>query len=53
MVMDECPKKTNDYELIKKSMDLSMYWAERSKKNLDQTHIKPFLELFKVDYLMI
>ncbi len=32
MVMDECPKKTNDYELIKKSMDLSTYWAERSKK---------------------
>ena len=32
MVMDECPKKTNDYELINKSMDLSMYWAERSKK---------------------
>ena len=32
MVMDECPKKTNDYNLIKKSMDLSMFWAERSKK---------------------
>ncbi len=32
MVMDECPKKSNDYELIKKSMELSMYWAERSKK---------------------
>ncbi len=32
MVMDECPKKTNDYELIKKSLDLSMFWAERSKK---------------------
>ena len=32
MVMDECPKKTNNYDLIKKSMDLSMYWAERSKK---------------------
>ena len=32
MVMDECPKKTDDYELIKKSMELSMYWAERSKK---------------------
>ena len=32
MVMDECPKKSNDYELIKKSMDLSMFWAERSKK---------------------
>ncbi len=31
MIMDECPKKTNDYNLIKKSMDLSLYWAERSK----------------------
>ena len=32
MIMDECPKKTVDYELIKKSMNLSLYWAERSKK---------------------
>ena len=32
MIMDECPKKTNDYEQIKKSMDLSLYWAKRSKK---------------------
>ena len=32
MAMDECPKKTNDYKLIEKSMELSMYWAERSKK---------------------
>ena len=32
MVMDECPKKTNDYEKIKKSMELSLNWAERSKK---------------------
>ena len=32
MVMDECPKKTDDYDAIKRSMDLSMYWAERSKK---------------------
>ncbi len=31
MIMDECPKKTNDYNLIKKSMELSLYWAERSK----------------------
>tara|TARA_B100001057_G_scaffold460206_1_gene511066 strand:- start:65 stop:736 length:672 start_codon:yes stop_codon:yes gene_type:complete len=30
--MDECPKKTNDYEIISKSMHLSLYWAERSKK---------------------
>ena len=32
MIMDECPKKTIDYDLIKKSMDLSLYWAEWSKK---------------------
>jgi len=32
MVMDECPKKTNDYRIIEKSLDLSMYWAIRSKK---------------------
>ena len=31
MVMDECPKKTDDFQLIKKSMELSIYWAERSK----------------------
>ena len=31
MVMDECPKKTTDYAKIKKSMDLSMEWAQRSK----------------------
>ncbi|MDC3121222.1 tRNA guanosine(34) transglycosylase Tgt [Candidatus Pelagibacter sp.] len=33
MIMDECPRKTNNYEFIKKSMDLSLYWAERSKKS--------------------
>ena len=32
MVMDECPKKTNDYNLIEKSAELSIYWALRSKK---------------------
>ena len=32
MIMDECPKKTTDYNIIKKSMDLSLYWAQRSKK---------------------
>ena len=32
MAMDECPKKSNDFKKIKKSMDLSMYWADRSKK---------------------
>ena len=32
MIMDECPKKSDNYKLIEKSMDLSLYWAERSKK---------------------
>tara|TARA_Y100001970_G_C14120533_1_gene796021 strand:- start:89 stop:1201 length:1113 start_codon:yes stop_codon:yes gene_type:complete len=32
MVMDECPKKSYDYNIIKKSMNLSLYWAKRSKK---------------------
>ena len=32
MIMDECPRKSNNYDLIKKSMDLSIYWAKRSKK---------------------
>ena len=32
MIMDECPKKTDDYQAIKKSMELSIHWAERSKK---------------------
>ena len=31
MVLDECPKKTLDYNLISKSVDLSTYWAKRSK----------------------
>ena len=31
MIMDECPKKTDDYNVIQKAMDLSLHWAERSK----------------------
>ncbi len=33
MVMDECPKKTNDYKKIKNSMELSVEWALRSKNS--------------------
>ena len=32
MVMDECPKKTTSFKVIEKSMNLSTYWASRSKK---------------------
>jgi len=31
MIMDECPKKSDDYNSIKDSMNLSLYWAKRSK----------------------
>tara|TARA_Y100001970_G_scaffold245058_1_gene311788 strand:+ start:3876 stop:4988 length:1113 start_codon:yes stop_codon:yes gene_type:complete len=31
MVMDECPKKNLDHQIIEKSMELSNYWAKRSK----------------------
>ncbi len=31
MVLDECPKNTNDKKLIEKSLQLSTYWARRSK----------------------
>ena len=45
MIMDECPKKSEDYNLIKKSMDLSLYWAERSKKAFGRILTKLYLEL--------
>ena len=45
MIMDECPKKSNDYNLIKDSMDLSLYWAKRSK---DAFGINPHKALFGI-----
>ncbi len=45
MIMDECPKKTNDHDLIKDSMKLSLYWAERSKK---QFGLNPHKALFGI-----
>ena len=40
MVMDECPKKSSDYDKIKKSMELSLYWAKRSKKTFGRNKKK-------------
>jgi len=34
--MDECPKKTTDQIVIASSLELSTYWAERSKKAFGQ-----------------
>ena len=45
MIMDECPKNTNDYDLIKDSMKLSLYWAERSKKEFG---LNPHKALFGI-----
>ena len=45
MVMDECPKKTTDYNKIKKSMELSMEWAKRSK---DEFGFNPHKGLFGI-----
>ncbi len=45
MVMDECPKNSNDYNKIKNSMDLSMYWAKRSK---DEFGLNPHKGLFGI-----
>ena len=45
MIMDECPKKTDDYDLIDRSMNLSLYWAERSKKTFG---INPQKALFGI-----
>ena len=32
MVLDECPKLTNDKKIISKAIDVSTDWALRSKK---------------------
>ena len=45
MIMDECPKKTTDYNIIKKSMELSLYWAQRSKIAFG---INPYKALFGI-----
>ena len=45
MIMDECPKKTNNYDVIQKSMSLSVYWATRSKKAFG---INPHKALFGI-----
>ena len=45
MIMDECPKKTNNFDLIKDSMELSLYWAKRSKKEFG---LNPHKALFGI-----
>ena len=40
MVMDEYPKKSYDYHKIEESMNLSIYWAQRSKKTFGKNYKK-------------
>ena len=40
MVMDEYPKKSYDYHKIEESMNLSIYWAQRSKKAFGKNYKK-------------
>ena len=48
MVLDECPKKTLDYDTISKAVDLSTYcWPKDQKKHLVLIKKKLYLELFK------
>ena len=44
-------KKSENYDLIKKSMESHLYWAKRSKKAFGHNPHKAFLELFKVVFL--
>ena len=43
MIFDECPEYTNDKSRVKKSVDLSIEWAKKSKKELRLILKKCFL----------
>tara|TARA_B100000575_G_scaffold100287_1_gene80016 strand:+ start:4088 stop:5200 length:1113 start_codon:yes stop_codon:yes gene_type:complete len=45
MIMDECPKKSENFNMIKDSMKLSLYWAKRSKEAFGK---KPHKGLFGI-----
>ena len=40
MVLDECPKLTNDKKIIAKAIDISTDWAKRSKKEFNNADKK-------------
>ena len=40
MVLDECPKLTNDKKIISNAIDVSTYWAKRSKIEFDNAKNK-------------
>ena len=50
MVLDECPKLTNDKKSISKSLNLSINWAKRSKDAFGSNKKKLYSVLFKEEY---
>ncbi len=40
MVLDECPKLTNDKKILSNAIDVSTYWAKRSKIEFGSTKTK-------------
>ncbi len=40
MVLDECPKLTNDKKILSKAIDVSTHWADRSKIEFGQDRSK-------------
>ena len=44
MVLDECPRLTNEKKIISNAIDVSTEWALRSKKEFNNAKKKLYLE---------
>ena len=53
MVLDECPKSTEDKVIISKAIDVSTHWAKRCKVEFGKDKTKHYLVLLKVVYTKI
>ena len=47
MVLDECPKLTNDKKIISKTIDISTNWAKRSKVEFADEKNKEIYRIIK------
>ena len=53
MVLDECPKLTNNRDKLKSAIDISTNWAKRCKIEFGNNKKKHYLELYKEVYIKI
>ena len=53
MVLDVCPKLTNNRKTLNNTIDISTKWAKRCKIEFGNNKKKHFLELFREVYIMI